>query len=136
MTSKVVYTGELHTKATHLKSGTIIETDAPTDNNGKGERFSPTDLVATALSCCMMTLMGIASQKHNIDIDGTSCEVEKIMASNPRRIDTIRIHMTLPGSKSYTDKEKQILEKSALTCPVFKSLHPDLTKDIHFHWPE
>lgn len=135
MTSKVIYTGHLRTEATHLKSGTIIETDAPTDNNGKGERFSPTDLVATALASCMMTIMGIAANTHNINIVGTTCEMEKIMVSDPRRIGTIRVEMTFPEGLSFTAKEKQILEKAALTCPVYQSLHPDINKDVHFHWP-
>jgi len=136
MTSKVIYNGHLRTEATHLKSGTIIETDAPTDNKGKGERFSPTDLVATALASCMMTIMGIAANTHNINIVGTTCEVEKIMVSDPRRIGTIRVEMTFPEVLSFTPKEKQILEKAALTCPVYQSLHPDVQKDVHFHWPE
>lgn len=136
MTSKVIYNGHLRTEATHLKSGTIIETDAPTDNNGKGERFSPTDLVATALASCMMTIMGIAANTHNINIVGTTCEVEKIMVANPRRIGTIRVQMHFPESLIFTEREKQILEKAALTCPVHQSLHPDIDKDVHFHWPK
>lgn len=135
MTSKVIYTGDLRTEATHLKSGTIIETDAPTDNKGKGERFSPTDLVATALSSCMMTIMGIAANTHGINIIGTTCKVEKIMVSDPRRIGTIRVEMEFQKGLSFTEKERQILEKAALTCPVYQSLHPDINKDVHFHWP-
>ncbi|HET8572551.1 MAG TPA: OsmC family protein [Edaphocola sp.] len=135
MTSKVIYNGDLRTEATHLKSGTIIETDAPTDNNGKGERFSPTDLVATALASCMMTIMGIAANAHHINIIGTTCAVEKIMISDPRRIGAIRIQMNFPEGLTFTNKERQILEKAALTCPVHQSLHPDIKKDIYFHWP-
>lgn len=135
MTSKVIYQGNLRTEATHLRSGTRIETDAPTDNNGKGERFSPTDLVATALASCMLTIMGIAARTHEINIEGTDCQIEKIMASNPRRIDIIRIEMTIRGANNYTEKEKQIMEKAALTCPVYQSLHPDLKKEVTFHWP-
>lgn len=135
MTSKVIYQGNLRTEATHLRSGIRIETDAPTDNNGKGERFSPTDLVATALASCMLTIMGIAARTHEINIEGTDCQIEKIMASNPRRIDIIRIEMTIRGANNYTEKEKQIMEKAALTCPVYQSLHPDLKKEVTFHWP-
>lgn len=136
MTSKVIYTGNLHTEATHLKSGTVVETDAPIDNHGKGACFSPTDLVATALSSCMMTIMGIAAEAHQIDIIGTTCEVEKIMESNPRRIGTIRIKMSFARGKQFSGKEKRLLEKAALTCPVYQSLHPDLKKEVTFNWPE
>lgn len=136
MTSKVVYQGNLRTELIHLRSGSTIENDAPIDNHGKGERFSPTDLVATALASCMLTTMGIVSENHQINIDGSICEVEKIMASNPRRIGTIRIKMQVAGQNSYTEKEKQILEKTALTCPVFQSLHPDVNKELEIQWPE
>ena len=132
MTSKVIYNDNLRTIATHLKSGSEIVTDAPIDNNGKGEKFSPTDMVATALASCMLTIMGIAAETHTIDITDTSCYVEKVMASNPRRIAEINIKMTFPKNKQYTDKEKKILEHAAKTCPVHFSLHPDIKKDIEF----
>lgn len=135
MTSKVIYQGNLRTELTHLRSGSVIENDAPVDNHGKGERFSPTDLVATALASCMLTTMGIISANHKINIDGSTCEVEKIMVSNPRRIGIIRIQMQVLGQASYTEKEKQILEKTALTCPVYESLHPDVKKELEIHWP-
>ena len=135
MTSTVIYNGDLRTTATHVKSQSHIETDAPVDNNGKGERFSPTDLVATALASCMLTIMGIAANTHNITIEGTACEVEKIMAANPRRIAEIKINMKLPEHRTYDDKEKKILEHAALTCPVFLSLHPDCKKTVTFIWP-
>ncbi len=134
MTSKVVYEGALRTVATHMKSGTAIETDAPTDNNGKGERFSPTDLVATALASCMCTIMGIAARTHEIDMDGTVCEVEKIMTPSPRRIGEVKVKVRFPMGKSYTDKEKKILEHAALTCPVYLSLHPECKKTVDFMW--
>lgn len=134
MTSKVIYKGNLRTLATHLRSETEIETDAPVDNNGKGERFSPTDLVATALASCMCTLMGIAARKHNINIDNTQCDVEKIMVPDPRRIGEIKIKFAFPHNVTYTDKEKKILELAAMTCPVLESLHPDLKKTIDFGW--
>ncbi len=134
MTSKVVYTGNLRTECTHLRSGSVIETDAPTDNRGKGERFSPTDLVATALAACIVTTMGIAGDTHGIDIDGTVCEVEKIMISDPRRIGEIKVNITMPTDKSYSEKERLVLERAAHTCPVAKSLHPDLKETISFVW--
>lgn len=134
MTSKVVYNGDLRSTATHLRSGSVIETDAPVDNQGKGERFSPTDLVATALAACIVTTMGIAGNTHGINIDGTECEVEKIMAADPRRIGEIKINIYMPKGKNYTDKEKTILERAAHTCPVAKSLHPDLKETISFFW--
>ena len=134
MTAKVIYEGELRCTATHIQSGTVIETDAPTDNQGKGERFSPTDLVAAALATCMATTMGIAARTHGIDMDGTTCEVQKIMASNPRRIAEIKVHIQFPKDKQYTDKEKQILEHTARTCPVGISLHPDCKQTLSFDW--
>ncbi len=134
MAFKVVYPGNLRTECTHLRSGSVIETDAPTDNRGKGERFSPTDLVATALAACIVTTMGIAGDTHGIDIDGTVCDVEKIMVSDPRRIGEIKVHITMPEGKTYSEKERLILERAATTCPVAKSLHPDLRESISFVW--
>lgn len=132
MTAKVEYKEKLRTECIHLKSGTQIETDAPTDNNGNGERFSPTDLVATALASCMMTIMGIAIQERDINIDGTYCEVEKVMSSSPRRIAQINIKMIFPSDKKYSAKDKEILEKAANTCPVHFSLHPEVEKNVEF----
>ncbi len=134
MTSKVVYTGDLRTVATHLRSGSEIENDAPVDNQGKGERFSPTDMVATALATCILTTMGIAGKTHGINIDGTECDVEKIMAADPRRIGEIKVDIRFPKDKTYTDKEKTMLERAARTCPVAKSLHPDLKETLTFSW--
>jgi putative redox protein len=135
MTSQVIYLGDLRTSATHIQSNSVIETDAPIDNQGKGARFSPTDLVATALSSCMLTIMGIAANTHNIDITNTQCNVEKIMETAPRRIGKINIEMHFPKNNTYSEKEKMILEKAALTCPVMESLHPDCIKSIQFLWP-
>ena len=135
MTSKVTYLGELRTELTHIQSGQHVITDAPVDNHGKGERFSPTDLVATALASCMLTTIGIGSQTHNINIDGAECQVEKIMLADPRRISEIRIIMDFPGKQQYTDKEKKIIENTALTCPVLVSLHPDCKKTLTINWP-
>ena len=134
MTSKVIYTGGLHTVCTHLRSGSEIETDAPVDNKGKGERFSPTDLVATALGACIATTMGIAANTHNINIDGLECEVEKIMAADPRRISEVKVILHFPKDQHYTDKEKAILEHTANTCPVAVSLHPDCKQTLSFLW--
>lgn len=133
MTSKVLYKGDLRTEATHLQSGTTIITDAPTDNHGKGEAFSPTDLVATALASCMATIMGIAAKTHGMTIEGTRFEVTKIMASDPRRIGEIVVDIYYPENVSLSEKELAILKNAALTCPVFQSLHPDCKKTVSFH---
>lgn len=134
MTAKIIYEGDLRTVDTHLQSGTIIETDAPTDNQGKGERFSPTDLLATSLGTCIVTTMAILGRNHNINIDGTEAEIEKIMASNPRRVAEIKVQLHFPKNKNYTDKEKTILEHIANTCPVSLSLHPDCKQTLSFNW--
>jgi putative redox protein len=134
MTAKVVYTGDLRTVNTHVRSGSVIETDAPVDNKGKGERFSPTDLVATALANCMLTTMGIAAQTHSININDAIGEVEKIMVPDPRRIGEIKVRILMPSGRGYSDKDKAILEHAAITCPVAKSLHPDMKQSISFQW--
>lgn len=132
MIAKVRYKDGLRTQAKHIKSGNTITTDAPTDNNGKGEAFSPTDLVASALASCMLTIMGIKSAQLNISLEGTTAEVEKIMNSNPRRIAQITIHIKAPLA---LDKRVQImLEKAALNCPVAKSLSEDLISKTRFSW--
>ncbi len=133
MTSKIVYNGELRTECTHIQSGQIIITDAPIDNNGKGEAFSPTDLAATSLGTCLITIMGIAAKNHDINIDGATLEVTKHMAANPRRISAVDIRVNMPD-KTYTTIEKSILEKAGLTCPVAFSLHPDIKQNIEFMW--
>ena len=132
-TSKVIYQGNLRTSATHLRSGTNIITDAPTDNNGKGEAFSPTDLVATSLARCMITIMGIKARNMEIDIEGTTASIVKVMASGPRRIEEIVIDVTMP-SNNFKESEKTILEKVARTCPVALTLHPDTKQTIQFIW--
>src|SRR3982750_953018 len=116
MTSTVVYDGNLRTVATHLQSGTVIETDAPVDNQGKGERFSPSDLVATALGSCMMTIMGIKARDMNVDLKGTRIEIEKIMKADPRRIGGINLTFYFPDGFQASNKERQILENAAHTC--------------------
>ena len=133
MTSEVIYQGNLRTQATHLKSGEHFITDAPVDNNGRGEAFSPTDLLATSLASCAVTIMGIAANNHGIDIDGTKTEILKHMASDPRRVSGVDVTFYMP-EKEYTQKEKSILEKAALTCPVAKSLHPDIAQNLTFIW--
>ena len=132
-TSTVTYNGSLRTTAVHLRSGKTIITDAPTDNNGKGEAFSPTDLVATALASCMITIMGIRASKMNLNIDGTKAEVQKIMSSNPRRIAEVVINVTMPDN-DFSERDRTILEKAARTCPVALSLHSDTLQTIHFSW--
>lgn len=134
MTSTILYMGNLRTECTHLRSGQTFITDAPLDNNGKGEAFSPTDLAATSLGACMVTIMGIAAQNHGINIDQTRLEITKHMASDPRRIDTVDVNIIFPDLQ-YTDKEKKILEVAGRTCPVALSLHPDVKQNITFVWP-
>ncbi|MBL7896062.1 MAG: OsmC family protein [Bacteroidia bacterium] len=134
ITSTVKYPGELRTEATHVKSGTTIITDAPTDNHGKGEAFSPTDLVATALASCMISIMGIVSMKEGITkADGATAEVTKVMYADPRRIGEIHVTVTMP-KLNYSEKEKKMYEHAAFTCPVAKSLHPDIKQEIKFIW--
>ncbi len=133
MTSKVVYQGKLRTEAIHLKSGNIIITDAPTDNHGKGEAFSPTDLAATSLASCILTIMGIAADKRDIDISGASAEVKKVMAANPRRIAQIVINISMP-TQDYTESEKKLLEKAAHNCPVGLSLAEETEEVITINW--
>lgn len=134
ITSTVKYPGELRTEAIHVKSGNKIITDAPTDNHGKGEAFSPTDLVATALASCMISIMGIVSMKEGITkADGLTAEITKVMYAEPRRIGEIHITLTMP-KLNYTDKEKKMYEHAAFTCPVAKSLHPDIKQEIKFIW--
>ena len=134
-TAQVTYKGSLRTSATHLRSGNDIITDAPVDNNGKGEAFSPTDLVATALASCLITIMGIKADQMGINIEGAAGDIEKIMDSNPRRIKQVKVKVTMPAHTSYEAKDKKILEAAARTCPVALSLHPDTIQTIDFIWP-
>jgi putative redox protein len=133
MTAQIIYKGDLRCECTHLQSGTIIETDAPTDNRGKGERFSPTDTVCVALATCIITTMGIKAADMNIDLTGTKIDVTKHMLSEPRRIGKIEItlHMQAPG---LSEKDQQLLQRVGETCPVAKSLHPDLNVVTKFIW--
>lgn len=131
ITIETIYEGELRTRAKHIRSGNELLTDAPIDNQGKGETFSPTDLLATSLGSCMLTIMGIAARTHLINIDNTKVEITKVMASNPRRVAEIKIDFIFPRI-DYTSKEKKILENAARTCPVSLSIHPDIKQDIRF----
>lgn len=128
-----IYQGDLRCVATHQPSQMQLITDAPTDNHGKGESFSPTDLVATALITCMMTIMGIKAREMNINLTGTQLYVEKIMANNPRRIAELLIKIKFPALQ-IDEKSKKILENAALTCPVAKSIHPDIKFTVEFQW--
>lgn len=132
MTSKVTYSGELRTKSVHLQSGSEIITDAPTDNNGRGEAFSPTDMVANSLATCMFTIMGIKANQMGVNFDGSTASVTKIMRSEPRMISKIIVEFDM--NLSADGKTKILLERAAMTCPVYLSLHPDIEKEVTFNW--
>ncbi|MBO6515144.1 MAG: OsmC family protein [Bacteroidia bacterium] len=134
-TSQVIYLGSLRTDSTHLGSGHSITTDAPLDNNGKGQKFSPTDLAATSLASCMLTVMGIAAQKRDITFSAIKADVTKIMASNPRRIAEVHIELHI-NHPEWTEKERNLMENTALNCPVAKSLHPDIKQKVRFNYQE
>lgn len=130
---KIAYQGSLRCQANHGPSGTQLFTDAPADNMGKGESFSPTDLVATALGTCMLTIMGIAAQRMELDLKGTTVTVTKEMVAVPlRRIGKLGVTINVPAE--LTDEQKHKLEQAALTCPVHKSLHPDVQTPVSFRW--
>ncbi|WP_316823593.1 OsmC family protein [Pedobacter gandavensis] len=132
-TSKITYNGGLRTTSVHERSGNEIITDAPVDNHGKGEAFSPTDLLATSLGNCMLTIIGIASAAQGFSIDGATCEISKIMAENPRRVSEIVVNFQFPAN-GYSEKDKTIIERSARTCPVAMSLHPDIKQTVSFNY--
>ena len=132
-TSTSTYSGELRTQSVHTQSGETYITDAPTDNEGKGEAFSPTDIVATSLANCMMTIMGIVSKRKGLIIEGTEAKIDKFMGTDPRRITEIKIDFYFPVN--FSEDERKLLEKSALNCPVAKSLSSDLKQNIEFHYP-
>jgi uncharacterized OsmC-like protein len=135
MTSTVVYEGDLRTTCTHLRSGNNFETDAPVDNNGKGERFSPTDLMATSLATCMITVMGIKARTMGFDLNGVTVEVEKIMKADPRRVGGINLSFSFPEAlRNVDEKTKQILKHTGNTCPVQQSIHPDI--EVKVDWGE
>ena len=128
-TARSIYLGELRIESTHVRSGKILITDAPPDNKGKGEAFSPTDLLATSLGTCMMTIMGISAQTHGFNVEGTTIGITKIMAENPRRVAEVVVEFTFPKI-IYSEKEKAFIKHAAETCPVNLSLHPDLKRTI------
>lgn len=130
-TSKVIYKGQLRTELTHLASGNKVITDAPLDNHGKGEAFSPTDIVATALASCMFTIIGIKAKDSEFNVDGATATVTKIMSASPRKISEIVIDFDF-SSGNYTEKEKKLIENSARTCPVALSLHDDIKQTLSF----
>jgi len=132
MTSKVTYLGDLRTSSVHLQSGSEIISDAPIDNNGKGEAFSPTDTVANALASCMLTIMGIKARDMGISLEGSEAEVTKSMQAAPRRISGIKVTFYMKSNAD--EKARTILERAAFTCPVYQSLHPDIEKDVTFNW--
>lgn len=128
-TAKTIYKGDLRTEITHIRSGSIIETDAPVDNKGKGENFSPTDMVASALGSCIFTIMGIAARGHGFSIDGATCKITKIMTESPRKIGEIKIDFDFAG-REYTEKQKKILEHCVKTCPVALSLNESVFQNV------
>ncbi|MDQ6843385.1 MAG: OsmC family protein [Bacteroidota bacterium] len=132
MTASIVYTGNLRCRAEHIQSGSVIETDAPTDNRGKGEKFSPTDTVCVSLATCMLTTMAIKANDMNVDLTNAHAEVTKHMLSDPRRIGKIEVAVSLPPHDN--EKERMILEKTGDNCPVIKSLHPGIELAIKYSW--
>lgn len=131
---KTVYLGGLRSEVEHLQSGTKLVTDAPLDNHGKGESFSPTDLFASSLGCCMLTIMGISAESYGFNIEGTTIETEKIMGTNPRRVVEIKLDIHFPKGANYTDQQKRLIEAAARTCPVANSLNPEIKKTITFNY--
>lgn len=134
MTANIIYKGTLRCEATHLQSGSVIETDAPTDNRGKGERFSPTDLLCVSLATCIATTLGIKADDMKIDLTETTVEVTKHMLPDPRRVAKIEVKLNMPSTLQLDEKDKTILERVGNNCPVTKSLHPDLEVLIIYNW--
>jgi uncharacterized OsmC-like protein len=134
MTASIVYKGHLRCACTHIQSGTVIETDAPTDNRGKGERFSPTDTVCVALATCVITTMALKANDMNIDLSDTSIAVTKHMLSDPRRIGKIDVIISFPPALQLDEKDKVVLQRIGDNCPVMKSIHPDLLIDLTYNW--
>lgn len=133
-TAEITYTKDLRTEAIHTASGVKIITDAPKDNHGKGEAFSPTDIMSASLASCMLTIIGILANSSGFSIDGTKASVRKVMAANPRRVSEIHVELTFPSSVSYTEKQRKMIENAARTCPVALSLHPDIKQEISFNF--
>jgi putative redox protein len=134
MTATIIYTGQLRCHATHNQSGSVIETDAPTDNRGKGERFSPTDLLCVSLGTCIVTTMGIKATDMGTDLTGTTLQVQKHMLADPRRVGRIEVEIGFPASLRLEEKDRVILQRVGDNCPVMKSIHPDLEVTIVYNW--
>ena len=134
MTANIIYKGTLRCEATHIQSGSMIETDAPTDNRGKGERFSPTDLLCVSLATCIATTMGIKANDMNIDLTSTAVDVTKHMLPDPRRVAKIEINLLMPAALQLDEKDKLVLERVGNNCPVAKSLHPEMEVIINYKW--
>jgi uncharacterized OsmC-like protein len=134
MTATIVYTGQLRCSATHNQSGSVIETDAPTDNRGKGERFSPTDLLCVSLGTCIITTMGIKAIDMGINLNGATLQVQKHMFSEPRRVGKIEVNLSFPASLQLEVKDKTILQRTGDNCPVQKSIHPDIETVVVYNW--
>jgi len=132
-TSSIEYTGRLRTQSVHLRSGNVIVTDAPVDNQGKGEAFSPTDLLATSLGCCMLTVMGILAERKGWDLSGTRVDITKEMAADPRRVAGIKVELRFPA-RGFSQADKMMLERTARTCPVALSLHPEIRQEFEISW--
>ncbi len=130
---RTIYLGNLRTEIEHIQSGNKVITDAPLDNNGKGEFFSPTDLFASSLGSCILTIMGMSAESRGFSIDGATIETEKIMSANPRRVAELILNINLPKGE-YSDAQKRLLESAATTCPVANSLHPEIIKTINFNY--
>lgn len=134
MTANIIYKGTLRCEATHLQSGSLIETDAPTDNRGKGERFSPTDLLCVSLATCIVTTMGIKADDMKIDLTNTTVEVTKHMLADPRRVGKVEVDLSMPATLQLDEKDKIVLERVGNNCPVTKSLHPEMEVVINYNW--
>jgi uncharacterized OsmC-like protein len=134
MTATIIYTGQLRCSATHNQSGTVIETDAPTDNRGRGERFSPTDLLCVSLGTCIITTMGMKAIDMGVDLNGTILQVQKHMLADPRRVGSIDITLGFPASLQLAEKDRTILQRVGDNCPVQKSIHPDIKTRVVYNW--
>ncbi len=133
---RVIYQGDLHCEAVHGPSGSVLRTDAPVDNGGRGELFSPTDLVATALGSCVLTILGLLSRQHGWRLEGTRIDLVKEMATDPvRRIGRLTADVHFPPGLGFTAKDRLVIQRAADACPVKHSLHPDVTVEIRFHFP-
>lgn len=133
-TIETVYLGNLRTEITHVHSGNKVTTDAPLDNNGKGEYISPTDMLAASLGSCMLTIMGMAARTHGFSIDGTKVSITKVMGTEPRRVTELVVDFYFPGD--YSDKVKRIIENAGKTCPAEHSLHPDIKRVVTYHYKQ